>query len=138
MKRVAPAKMTLMALTDDQKLDIHRRYADAVNAGAVETVLALLAPGATTWHNFDDVTAPLADAFKGLGWMHKNVAGLRWETRKVRATPDGFVWEAVIRGTAPHGELAAHTCMVVHLDGAGLITELDEYIDPAAMKPLRG
>lgn len=130
--------MEVMALTDDQKLDIQRRYAEAVNAGAVDAVLAMLAPGATTWHNFDDVTAPLADAFKGLGWMHTKVTGLRWESRTVRTTADGFVWGAVIRGAAPHGELAAHTCMVVHLDDSGLITGLDEYIDPAAMKPLRG
>ena len=130
--------MFVMALSADQKLDSQRRYADAVNSGAVDTVLTLLAPGATSWHNFDDVTAPLADAFKGLGWMHKKVTGLRWDTRKVLITDDGWVWEAVIRGTAPHGELAAHTCMVVRLDDNGLITELDEYIDPSAMKPLRG
>ena len=127
-----------MALDDDQKLDIQRRYAEAVNTGSVESVLAMLAPGATTWHNFDDATSPLADAFAGLRWMHKNVSGLRWETRKVFPTSDGFVWEAVIRGAAPHGELAAHTCMVVQLDDRGLIVSLDEYIDPAAMKPLRG
>lgn len=130
--------MFVMALSADQKLDNHRRYAEAVNSGAVDTVLALLAPGATTWHNFDDVTAPLADAFAGLGWMHKKVSGLRWDTRAVLVTEDGWVWEAVIRGTAPHGELAANTCMVVRLDADGRITSLDEYIDPAAMKPLRG
>lgn len=138
MKWAAPAKMTLMSLSDDQKLDVQRRYADAVNAGATDAVLALMAPDATSWHNFDDATASLAGSLKGLGWMHATVSGLRWETRKVRATSDGFVWEAVIRGAAPHGELAAHTCMVVHLDDSGLVTELDEYIDPAAMKPLRG
>lgn len=127
-----------MPLPHEAKADNQRRYAHAVNTGDVGSVLTLLAPGATTWHNFDDVTAPLADAFKGLGWMHKNVTGLRWDTRKVLITDDGWVWEAVIRGTAPHGELAAHTCMVVRLDDNGLISELDEYIDPSAMKPLRG
>jgi hypothetical protein len=34
--------------------------------------------------------------------------------------------------------LAAHTCMVVRLNDDGLILELDEYIDPTSMKPLRG
>ena len=46
--------------------------------------------------------------------------------------------QAVIRGTAKYGELAAQTCMVVRLNDDGLIMELEEYIDPASMKPLRG
>jgi hypothetical protein len=94
-----------MSLTDDQKIEHHRRFAEATG--------------------------------KTLEWMHTKIDGLRWETRSFSTTTDGWLWQAAIRGLAPGGELCAHTCMVVHLDERGLITHLEEYIDPAQMAPLR-
>jgi hypothetical protein len=127
-----------MALSDADKLAILQRYADAINGCRPDDAIAMCAPGAKVWHNFDDATAVYADSVGSLPWMFTAVDGLRWETRRALATSEGFVWEAIIRGTAKGGELAAHSCMVVRLDDEGRIVELDEYIDPASMKPLRG
>jgi hypothetical protein len=127
-----------MALSDADKLAVLNRYADAINGCQPEDAIAMCAPGATVWHNYDDKTAVYADSVGSLPWMFKAVEGLRWETRRAMATSEGFVWEAIIRGTAKFGELAAQTCMVVTLNDDGLIMALDEYIDPASMKPLRG
>lgn len=127
-----------MALSDADKITALERYADAINGCQPEAAIAMCAPGATVWHNYDDRTAVYADSVSSLPWMFKAVDGLRWETRNAMATSDGFVWEAIIRGTAKFGELNAHTCMVVRLNEHGLIVALDEYIDPASMKPLRG
>ena len=127
-----------MALSDADKLAVLNRYADAINGCQPEDAIAMCAPGATVWHNYDDKNAVYADSVGSLPWMFKAVKGLRWETRRAMATSEGFVWEAIIRGTAKFGELAAQTCMVVTLNDDGLIVALDEYIDPASMKPLRG
>ncbi|MFZ9929193.1 MAG: nuclear transport factor 2 family protein [Ilumatobacteraceae bacterium] len=127
-----------MALSDADKLAVLNRYADAINGCRPEDAIAMCAPGATVWHNYDHKTAVYADSVGSLPWMFNAVEGLRWETRRAMATSEGFVWEAIIRGTAKFGELAAQTCMVVTLNDDGLIVALDEYIDPASMKPLRG
>lgn len=127
-----------MALSAADKLAVQQRYADAINNCQPEVAIAMCVPGATVWHNYDDATAVYADSVGSLPWMFKAVDGLRWETRRTLATDEGFLWEAVIRGTAKYGELAAQTCMVVRLNDDGLIMELEEYIDPASMKPLRG
>lgn len=127
-----------MALSDADKLAILQKYADAINGCRPDDAVAMCAPGAAVWHNYDDRTAVYADSVGSLPWMFSAVEGLRWETRRALATSEGFLWEAVIRGAAKGGELAAHTCMVVRLNDDGLIVELEEYIDPASMKPLRG
>jgi hypothetical protein len=126
-----------MSLTDDQKIEHHRRFAEATNQGRADLTMAMCVPGATVWHNFDDKTIEYASTGKTLEWMHTKIDGLRWETRSFSTTTDGWLWQAAIRGLAPGGELCAHTCMVVHLDERGLITHLEEYIDPAQMAPLR-
>ena len=96
-----------MALSDADKLAALQRYADAINNCQPEVAIAMCTPGATVWHNYDDATAVYADSVGSLPWMFKAVEGLRWETRRALATSDGFLWEAVIRGTAKYGELAA-------------------------------
>jgi hypothetical protein len=70
--------------------------------------------------------------------MHAIIPNLRWETRAVAATSNGWMWQAAIRGTAPGGEICAHSVMIVTLNDEGLITQLDEYIDPSQLSALRG
>jgi len=125
-------------LDDQQKRDHHHRFADATNAGQPEVTMAMCVPGATVWHNFDDTSIAYADTGKTLVWMHRTIENLRWETRSFAVTDDGWVWQAAIRGRAPGGELNAHTCMIVHLDDDGLITALEEYLDPTQTRVLRG
>jgi hypothetical protein len=51
-------------------------------------------------------------------------------------TADGFVWRALLTGTAPGGRLRAHTCAVVTLSDTGRVARTDEYLDPAGLAPL--
>jgi uncharacterized protein len=73
-----------------------------------------------------------------LGWVVKNIRGIRYEEIRRQATPTGFVQQHVMRGTAPSGkafELAA--CIVCTVVG-GRITRLDEYLDSAQLGALAG
>ena len=126
-----------MSHSIDFLTDHHRRFAEATNAGRADVTMSLCVPGATDWHNFDDQTIEYASTGATLEWMHRKIPDLRWETRSFSCTADGWVWQAAITGTAPGGPLRAHSCMIVHLNDDGLITSLDEYIDPSAMAPLR-
>ena len=127
-----------MALTNEQKLGHHRHFAAATNAGQPDITMSMCVEGALVWHNFDDKSVPYASTGKTLTRMHAIIPNLRWETRAVAATSTGWMWQAAIRGTAPGGEICAHSVMIVTLNDDGLITQLDEYIDPSQLSALRG
>jgi len=127
-----------MALDDQAKLAIQASYAAASRAGDLDALAALSEPGAVVWHNHDDAVVSLAQTGRTLRWLHKVVRGLDWIDVAVLPTPEGFVWRAILTGTAPGGPLRVPTCMVVTLSEAGLISRLDEYLDAAALTPLQG
>ena len=101
-------------------------------------MLALSAAEAVVWHNFDEVEASMEQTVKGLHWIHRAVPDLAWTDISLRPMDNGFVWQAVLTGTAPGGSLRAHSCVVVTLDDGGLITRLEEYLDRAQTAVLRG
>ena len=127
-----------MALSDEQKLEHHRKFAAATNAGQPDITMSMCVEGALVWHNFDDKSVPYASTGKTLTRMHAIIPNLRWETRAVATTSTGWMWQAAICGTAPGGEICAHSVMIVKLNDEGLITQLDEYIDPSQLSALRG
>jgi hypothetical protein len=98
----------------------------------------MFTPGATIWHNYDDVAVPAKRALRNLTRLHSAIPDAGWKDVSVHSIASGFVWQAIIIGTAPGGPVRAHTCMVARLSSSGLIERLDEYIDPAAMAPLQG
>ena len=56
----------------------------------------------------------------------------------IRQTADGFVWQVVLSGSAPSGSVVAELCMVVGVSDEGLISRIEEYMDPASFGPLTG
>jgi ketosteroid isomerase-like protein len=126
-----------MSLTNEQKLELQQRFAAATASGQPEHAAVLCADGAEVWHNYDEESIPYVDTGKSLVWLHRKVPDIAWETRKVTATADGWMWQAAITGTAPGGPLRAQTCMIATLNDDGLIVQLDEYIDPVQMLPVR-
>lgn len=73
-----------------------------------------------------------------LGWVTKNIAGLRYEDVRRHATPSGFVQQHVLRGTAPSGAPLEVPACIVCAVANGRITRLDEYLDSAHVAVLRG
>ena len=126
-----------MTLNSDQKLELQQRFAVATASGNPDEAALLCAEGAEVWHNYDELSIPYIDTGKSLVWLHRKVPDIAWETRKVTATADGWMWQAAITGTAPGGPLRAQTCMIATLNDDGLIVQLDEYIDPVQMLPVR-
>ena len=126
-----------MTLSNDQKLELQQRFSAATASGNPDEAALLCAEGAEVWHNYDELSIPYIDTGKSLVWLHRKVPDIAWETRKVTATADGWMWQAAITGTAPGGPLRAQTCMIATLNDDGLIVQLDEYIDPVQMLPVR-
>jgi hypothetical protein len=108
---------------------------DALNAAlrsaSVDEVIGHLAPGAVAWHNDDKVEIDAVENMKRLPGLHQLVDGVDVDVLQLEPLESGWLQRFVLRGTvrSTGGALAAHNCIVVHL-ADGLITRIDEYVDP--------
>ncbi len=127
-----------MALSDTEKLQIAEAYIAASRTNDPVALAAVCSADSITWHNFDEVEVGPAQSAKALGWIHRTVPDITWTTLALTATSDGFVWQSVLGGTAPGGPLHCHSCIVATLNDDGKISRIDEYLDTAQTKPLRG
>lgn len=127
-----------LQLTDDQKLAIAARFAAASRENDADAYRSLCATGALTWHNFDDAEVTTEHTVKTVGWLHRSVPDLAWQDVALYPTPTGFVSQTIMTGTAPGGALRVHSCVIVTLDDAGLVTRVEEYLDPTQTAVLRG
>ena len=91
-----------------------------------------------TWHNFDEIEVPTEKSVRTVAWLHKTVKDLTWTDVALSPTPTGFVSQTIITGTAPKGELRILSCVLVTLNDEGLITRVEEYLDPAQTAVLSG
>ncbi len=114
-------------------LELASRFVAAIEEGDVEAARACLTPDAGIWHNFDDVTQSVDDNMKVLEWMKRNARSRHYEVRRVVPLEDGFLQQHVLRFETANGEhIAAHACVVATVKD-GLITRIEEYLDPAPL-----
>lgn len=127
-----------MALSDDDKLAIATRFNNATRRNDGQAYAAMCAPDAVTWHNFDEVAVPTENTVRTVAWLHRTVEDLRWIDVATYPTPTGFVSQTIMSGTAPGGPLRVHSCVVVTLDDDGMVTRVEEYLDPTQTSVLAG
>jgi len=113
------------------------RFIDALNAGDAARVREFYAPGATVWHNFDDVDQPLDDNLRLLEWMVRKAPQRHYRVLRREIVPGGWFQQHVLEAQLPGGrQMKLFACCVVSLDG-GLIRRIEEYVDPAQAAVLR-
>jgi ketosteroid isomerase-like protein len=127
-----------LRLTDDEKLAIAAKFAAASRQNDADAYRSLCATGAVTWHNFDDAEVTTEQTVRTVAWLHRTVPDLAWHDVALHPTPTGFVSQTVMTGSAPGGALRVHSCVIVTLDDAGLVTRVEEYLDPTQTAVLRG
>jgi len=125
-----------MRAAGGEALVIGERLIRAIEAGDVEAIRALYAPGVRVWHAHDGVEQNLDENLGVLSWMSRNVKGLHYTQVRRERTENGFVQQHVLRGTTSAGEeLAVPACLVVRIE-SGRIVRIDEYLDSATLAPL--
>ncbi len=124
--------------TPEEVLSLAQRFVAAVETQDVDTVRQCYAPGARIWHNVDGKYQSVDDNIKGVHWIHRVLADVRYEIKRRVAIPGGFLQEHVLRGTLSSGEAFAMPACVVCAVENGVIVTLDEYLDSAHTKPLVG
>jgi hypothetical protein len=91
-----------------------------------------LAPGAVVWHNHDRKLVDARENMGAIAMLAQIVDGLTNEHVRLAPIDGGFMLQFVTRGTvkANGNPFEMQNCLVVLVDGDGLISRIDEYVDP--------
>jgi ketosteroid isomerase-like protein len=114
-----------------------KRFVAAIMAKDIDTIRQCYAPDAKIWHNFDNIYQSVDENIRGVHWIHKVLAGVNYDVKRIQPFPGGYLQEHVLRGKLPNGEDFAMPACVVCTVRDGRITALDEYLDSRHTKPLR-
>jgi hypothetical protein len=101
-------------------------------AGDFDGMLALTAPGATSWQSGGEAPGLFADAVASIRAIRERMGP--WQYLHARRLVDecGFCEQHVVRFSRPDGRVREVTaCVVAEVGEDGLITRIDEYLDPA-------
>jgi ketosteroid isomerase-like protein len=94
--------------------------------------VALLAPGAIVWHNYDRKEVDARENMAAIGMLGQLVENLKNERILLSPTDTGFVLQFVVRGSvrSSGNDFEMQNCVVVTTTDDGLISRIDEYVDP--------
>ena len=128
--------MTAASNSSDDRLDVARRFLDALNRGDEEAVRSIYDPRVRIWHNFEEGYQSIDDNLRTMRWMHGKLRKLNYDLQRLEALPDGYLQQHVLRGETEQGEaVALQACAICTVSG-GRITALEEYLDPAQVAAL--
>lgn len=125
-------------MTEQETLDLAKRFFDCVEAGDIDGLVACYAPNAKIWHNTDQLEQSPDDNRKVLAGMVTRISDRIYDDRRVSVTSDGFVQQHVLRGTRTQdgARLSLPACIICKVEN-GRITRLDEYFDSAHVAEFR-
>jgi ketosteroid isomerase-like protein len=97
-----------------------------------DALVAVLAPGAIVWHNHDRKEVDARENMAAIGTLAQLVDGLKNEHLLFAPIDGGFVLQYVTRGSVRSNGNAfeMHNCIIVTTTDDGLISRIDEYVDP--------
>ena len=105
-------------------------YFESLIEGDEAKMRSVFAPGATFWTNFSDRDVLIADSIPRWSSLAGTITNLHFEDVRRRGIPGGFLEQHTLCGVTEDGEMAVKGCFVGTIED-GLITRLEEYIDPA-------
>jgi ketosteroid isomerase-like protein len=108
------------------------QWSRASQEGDFEGMLALMAPGATMWRSGGEPPGLFIDAVAGLRATRERAGPWQYLCPRRVVDDHGFCEQHVVRFSRPDGRVRDITaCVVAQVGEDGLITRLDEYLDPA-------
>jgi ketosteroid isomerase-like protein len=104
----------------------------AIEGRDPDAFVAVLAPGAIVWHNHDRKEVDARENMASVAMLAQLVDGLKSEQVRYAAIDGGFLLQFVVHGTVKSNGNAfeMQNCLVVTTTDDGLISRIDEYVDP--------
>jgi ketosteroid isomerase-like protein len=113
------------------------RLFTAIEAGDVAAVAAMWSDDVTVWHSGDKRPAEKARAMRVIDWFVSASADRHYEILDRQFFAGGFVQQHVLSGKARDGTpYSLRVGIIIRVGPDGLITRIDEYLDPADLAPL--
>ncbi len=107
-------------------------FDDAITGKDSDAFVNALAPGAVVWHNYDRKEIDARENMGAIAVLSQLVDGMTNEHVRLAAIDGGFMLQFVTKGTVRSSGNAfeMQNCLVVSTNDDGLITRIDEYVDP--------
>ena len=104
----------------------------AITGKDADAFVAALAPGAVVWHNHDRKEVDARENMAAIAMLGQIVDELENEHVRLAAIDGGFVLQFVTRGRvrANGNPFEMLNCLIVTTTDDGLISRIDEYVDP--------
>ena len=124
-------------MTAARSIDVADRLFAAIETGDGEALAALWSDDVTVWRQGGGPVRDKPRALKVIAWFVDSTTDRRYEVLDRQIFDEGFVQQHVVHAHDSDGApLAFRACLVVRVNPAGLITRIDEYLDPADLAPL--
>jgi ketosteroid isomerase-like protein len=107
-------------------------FDDAITGKDADAFVAALAPGAIVWHNHDRKEVDARENMAAIAMLGQLVDGLANEHVRLAPIDGGFMLQFVTRGTvrSSGSPFEMQNCLVVLATDDGLISRIEEYVDP--------
>ena len=117
--------------------DVADRLFTAIENGDIGALTALWSDDITVWRQGGGRERDKSRALKVIEWFVGATTDRRYEVLDRQFFDGGFVQQHNLHVTTVGGEpVSLRVCLVVRIGAEGLITRIDEYLDPAELAPL--
>ena len=124
-------------MTATQNNEVADRMFAAIEDGDGARLADLWSDDVTVWRQGGGAVRDKARALKVIAWFVDSTTDRRYEVLDRQVFGGGFVQQHTVRATDSGGApLSFRACLVVKVNPEGLITRIDEYLDPADLAPL--
>lgn len=117
--------------------DVADAFFDAIERGDGEALAALWADDIVVWRQGGGRERDKPRGLKVIDWFVDATADRRYEILDRQTFDCGFLQQHNVHAHAQNGApLSFRACLVVKVGADGLITRIDEYLDPADLAAL--
>ena len=109
----------------------------AIEAGDGTALAALWSEDIVVWRQGGGRERDKARGLKVIEWFVDSTTSRRYEILDRQVFDGGFLQQHIVHAIARTGTpLTFRACLIVKVGADGLITRIDEYLDPADLTPL--
>lgn len=121
-------------------LDIADTLFTAIERGDLDALAALWSDDIVVWRQGGGRERDKPRALKVIEWFARATADRRYEVLDRQVFDGGFLQQHIVHATPIHAKdrapLSFRAALVVKVGADGLISRIDEYLDPADLAPL--
>ncbi|MGZ4691617.1 MAG: nuclear transport factor 2 family protein [Acidimicrobiia bacterium] len=111
-------------------IEVVARLVEVIERGDLEHYRSLYAPGAVVWTCFDDFERDVDGSFRVIEWLVGASTERRYDITRRIEIEGGVLQQHVLHVTTNEGRaFSMPACLVIQISD-GLITRVDEYLDP--------